>query len=135
MRAVEDEAGLPHGTARHHFGSQRGLLLAMVERLLELDLPRPGETVHDQVTRWLGPELGYTRARYELTVAAFHDSELASMLVTGRDRLIRLLVDDGVPERRAVQAATAIDGLILDAVLRGTPEPWVDLAEVLDGLR
>lgn len=133
MRGVEDEAGVPHGTARHHFANQRGLIKAMVRHLLEADSPAEGESPLDQMARWLGEGVGWTRARYELMVASFHDDELAGELITARDQLIGILVARGIDRVTAASLGAAMDGLVLDAILRrrGTEA----LAEIPDWIR
>lgn len=126
MRGVEDEAGVPHGSARHHFGNQHGLVLAMVRHLLAGDLPEPGESLEEQFARWLGAEAGRTRARYELTVASFHDPALAAELVRGRERLVAVLCERGPTREEAALLTAALDGLVLDALLRRRPPESVD---------
>lgn len=118
MRGVEDEAGVPHGSARHYFANQRGLIVEVVRHLLDGDLPRPGETPKQQVARWLGPESGRTRARYELIIASFHDPDLAVELVRGRDRFVAILIERGMTSSDAAELVAALDGLVLDALLR-----------------
>ncbi|GAB19229.1 putative TetR family transcriptional regulator [Gordonia effusa NBRC 100432] len=118
MRGAEDAAGVPHGTARHHFNNQNGLVAAMVEHLLAIDTPAEGESVQQQVDRWLGTEADFTRARYELMVAAFHDSVLADKLTQSRDRLLSVLVHRGHDPSAAHHMGVALDGLVLDALLR-----------------
>ncbi|TQF67204.1 TetR/AcrR family transcriptional regulator [Rhodococcus spelaei] len=132
MRGVEDEAGVPHGTARHHFANQRGLVLRMVRHLLDGDLPSPGETPHQQTARWLDVEAGRTRARYELIVASFHDDELATELVHGRDRLVAVLCERGLTKADAAQLAAALDGMVLDALLRRLPPESVDPQRIIN---
>lgn len=132
MRGVEDEAGAPHGTARHHFGNQRGLIVHMVRHLLEGDLPAPDESPRQQVMRWLGAEVGRTRARYELVVASFHDAELAAELVRGRDRLVGVLCERGLTYADAAELVAALDGMVLDALLRRLPPDAVDPQHVID---
>ncbi len=124
MRGVEDEAGVPHGSARHYFENARGLIVEVVRHLLDGDLPRPGETPKQQVARWLGgPESGRTRARYELIIASFHDPDLAVELVRGRDRFVDILVERGMTSSDATELVAALDGLVLDALLcRQAPE-------------
>lgn len=135
MRGVEDEAGVPHGTARHHFTNQRGLVLEMVRHLLAGDLPSAGETPSRQVARWLDTEAGRTRARYELVVASFHDTELAAELVRGRDRLVSVLCEQGLPHPDAAQLAAALDGQLLDALLRRLGPEAVDAQRIIDRFR
>lgn len=118
-RRVEDAAGVPHGSVRHHFVDQRGLVTAMVHRLVELDGPRDGEQPADQIRRWLGDDLSRTRARYELIVASMHDDDLAAEMVRGRDAFVASIVAVGLPETEARELVAALDGHVLDAVLRG----------------
>lgn len=135
MRGVEDEAGVPHGSARHHFTNQRGLVLEMVRHLLDGDLPSADEAPQQQIARWLDSEAGRTRARYELVVASFHDAELAAELVRGRDRLIAVLCDGGLTLSDAAELATALDGMVLDALLRRLPAHSVDPQHLIDRFR
>ena len=65
-RATEDAAGLPHGSVRHHFGDQAGMVAALFDRLAE----REGGPIEGDVAaaleHWLGPGRPLTMARYEL---------------------------------------------------------------------
>lgn len=135
MRGVEDEAGVPHGSARHHFTNQRGLVLEMVRHLLESDLPSADETPSQQIARWLDSEAGRTRARYELVVASFHDAELAEELIRGRDRLVAILCERGLTLSDAAALAAALDGMVLDALLRRLPSHSVDPQRLIDRFR
>ncbi|OLT36781.1 TetR family transcriptional regulator [Rhodococcus sp. CUA-806] len=126
MRGVEDEAEVPHGTARHYFSSQRGLMLAVVHHLLGGDQPRPGEQPREQIARWLGPEVNRTKARYELIVASFHDDELAQELSKARDQFVGALIDLGIEPRNADEMVVSLDGLTLDALLRRLPPDTVN---------
>nr|WP_095971027.1 TetR/AcrR family transcriptional regulator [Rhodococcus erythropolis] len=132
MRGVEDEAGMPHGSARHYFANQRGLISEVVQHLLDGDLPRPGETPKQQVARWLGPESSRTRARYELVVASFHDPDLAVELVRGRDRFVDILVERGMTSSDATELVAALDGLVLDALLRRQEPETVDPERIFE---
>ncbi|MFB9782501.1 TetR/AcrR family transcriptional regulator [Rhodococcus baikonurensis] len=132
MRGVEDEAGMPHGSARHYFANQRGLISEVVQHLLDGDLPRPGETPTQQVARWLGPESSRTRARYELVVASFHDPDLAVELVRGRDRFVDILVERGMTSSDATELVAALDGLVLDALLRRQEPETVDPERIFE---
>ncbi|OYD60876.1 TetR/AcrR family transcriptional regulator [Rhodococcus sp. OK302] len=135
MRGVEDEAGVPHGSARHYFANQQGLVLDMVRHLLSGDLPRPGETPRQQIARWLGPESARTRARYELIIASFHDAALAAELVLGRDRFVDGLIELGMPSDDATELVAALDGLALDALLRRRVPETVDPERIIDRFR
>ncbi len=118
MRGVEDWADVPHGSARHYFANQCGLVLGVVHHLLDGDLPPPGETPGQQISRWLGPESKRTQARYDLVIASFHDAELATELVRGRDRLLVVLIERGMTSLDSADLIAALDGLVLDALLR-----------------
>lgn len=122
-RATESEAGLPHGSVRHHLGGIDGLLDAMVEHLLRAEMERavvdPEATVRD----WLGPHRDRTQARYELTTQAFRNPELRDSLVAARDRVIADVATGlGIPSSRAAVLILALDGLVLDALLRGNTD-------------
>ncbi|MDP0400155.1 TetR/AcrR family transcriptional regulator [Tsukamurella strandjordii] len=118
LRGAEDEAGVPHGTARHYFTNKQGLVVAMLRHMLDLDLPQIGESPVDQVRRLLGPNVALTRARYEFVVASFHDPALSAELVRGRERLVRMFVERGLSEEISVSLIAAVDGHILDCILR-----------------
>ncbi|MEO9327979.1 TetR/AcrR family transcriptional regulator [Gordonia aurantiaca] len=117
-RAVEDAAGVPHGSIRHHFGGRAGFLAALVEHVFTLDVPASGESPRDAIVRWLGPDRTRTRARYELLLLATRDDELRARMVAGRDRFVTRLVDAGMAASAAQQLVAALDGLVLDALLR-----------------
>lgn len=119
IRAVEDAANVPHGTLRHHFGGYEGFVTAIVERLLESDLPAPGETPAETITRWLGPQRDVTRARFELALLATRDPALATRFTATREGLVSLMASAlGVPQADAHELLVSLDGLILDALLR-----------------
>ena len=41
VRAIEAQAGVPHGSVRHHFGDRSGLILGLVDDLLARDRDCP----------------------------------------------------------------------------------------------
>lgn len=118
-RAAEDAAGVPHGSVRHHFRHHAGFLAALVEHLYALDSPTAGETFDDTVRRWLGSERTRTRARYELALLATHDPGFREPFVAGRERYVAGLAATGLPRDAAARAVAMIDGLVLDAMIRG----------------
>ncbi|WP_074853919.1 TetR/AcrR family transcriptional regulator [Gordonia westfalica] len=117
-RAVEDASGVPHGSIRHHFGGQDGFLGALVEHVFVRDVPVDGESTHDVMARWLGAGRVRTRARYELMLMATRDEDMRVRMVAGRDRFVERLVDRGMLRTDARQLVAALDGLVLDALLR-----------------
>ncbi|MCG7635185.1 AcrR family transcriptional regulator [Gordonia terrae] len=117
-RAVEDAAGVPHGSVRHHFGGLSGFLAALVEHVFTADRAADGESTREVIARWLGTDRIRTRARYELMLLATRDEELRRAMVGHRDRYVEALVDGGLPRTEARQLVAALDGLVLDALLR-----------------
>ena len=133
VRAVEEAAGVPHGSVRHHFGSRAGLVAALVDDLVAHDQARAAESPAAMVERLLGPERTRTTARYELFLLAMRDPALRAHIVRARDLLVatvqsRLVaaesnpaagVTSGTPADRARALVAALDGVILDGLLRG----------------
>lgn len=128
-RATEDAAGLPHGSMRHHFVNQRGYLQALTEYLLGLDAPRPGELPTQTVHRWLTDDPIATRARYELTLLGIREARIGTLIVEARDSYVDLLVERGVRLPLARLLIAALDGAVLDGMLRH--DGGADLAPLL----
>lgn len=143
LRAVEDAAGVPHGSIRHHFGDRRGLLVAVFDHLEQLesaptstpdsddpqaaDTPddrsgHPLETITGLIQHWLGPGRTVTLARYELFLLAARDPALRAPLVRARERFVHRAALVVGPER-APAVVAAIDGVVLDALVRGDADP------------
>lgn len=130
LRAVENAAEMPHGSVRHHFGGLDGLRRALVDGLIELEAPRiPDEDPTTVVRRWLDPETGTARARYQLMLLACGEPALRDAFLVGREVFVSRLVEVGVPRREAGPLLAMLDGLVLDALLRGQQapqlEPWL----------
>ncbi|MBJ7331119.1 MAG: TetR family transcriptional regulator [Solirubrobacteraceae bacterium] len=121
VRAVEEAAGVPHGSVRHHFGGQRGLLLALFDHLERVERPADGG-LPAAVAQWLGPGRTVALARYELFLLAARDAELRAPLVAARERFVAQVATTMGAER-APSVLAAIDGLLLDALVRGEQDP------------
>ena len=121
VRAVEDAAGVPHGSVRHHFGDRGGLVRALFDHLAERE---GGVAVNppEAFAHWLGAGRTLTLARYELFLMAARDPTLRAPLVAARDRFVALAAERVGPEA-APAAVAAIDGLVLDALVRGERDP------------
>lgn len=121
VRASENAAGLPHGSVRHHFGDRAGMVAALLDRLADLEgIPAEGGTMA-ALEYWLGPGRTLTLARYELFLMAARDPALRAPLVRARERFVAVAAQ----QMSATSAATivaAVDGLILDSLIRGTHE-------------
>ncbi|MCV7381752.1 TetR family transcriptional regulator [Mycobacterium alsense] len=142
---VDRRAGVPDGTTSFYFRTRSALLRAVAERLAELDLAslqsvadgsggrrrsarRPSPSRLSQVVIQAGsePQLSRTKARYELTMQATRDAELAAILQQAtdgftklhREILVQLMphgadLDPAVVEDLSNITLTFINGLLL----------------------
>lgn len=143
-RAVDAAAGLPAGSTSYYFRSRGALVAGCVERLLERDLAHDvpaAEAAAAGGVAALAPALTAiavgmattertrTLARYELSLAAVRDAELAAALVRGGDTIRRrgaqLLARAGAadPATAAEELAAVLDGLVFTALVRGPADP------------
>jgi AcrR family transcriptional regulator len=131
VRAAEDAAGLPHGSVRHHFGDRAGLVRALFDHLAEREgaaVPAgdnggdPAAAIAAAIGHRLGPGRTLTLARYELFLLAARDPALRPPLVAARDRFVALAAAR-VGAEAAPAVVAAIDGLVLDALVRGERDP------------
>lgn len=123
LRAVEDAALVPHGSVRHHFGDRAGMVAALFDRLAEREgASVAGATMSAALEQWLGPGRPLTLARYELFLMAARDPSLRAPLVRARDRFVALAAERfGAASAPALVGA--LDGLVLDALVRGDHDP------------
>jgi AcrR family transcriptional regulator len=132
VRSAEGEAGLPHGSVRHHFGGLDGLVDAMVDHLLRAEMESALAHPHETLRDWLGPHRVRTQARYELMTQAFRAPRLRDALVAARERVIADVASGaGLPRDRAALLVVALDGLVLDALLRGADDLPAGALEML----
>jgi AcrR family transcriptional regulator len=129
VRAAEDAAALPHGSVRHHFGDRAGLVRALFDRLADREAPiaggetsSPTAAVAAALRHWLGPGRTVTLARYELFLMAARDPALRPPLVQARERFVALAARR-VGNEAAPAVVAALDGLVLDALVRGEHDP------------
>jgi len=145
-RAVEAEAGLPHGSTTYYFKTRQHLIDAAVEHLMVVDheavdwiaheiamvlAEGRGELDHDRlaggITAWIRQRPELQLARYELTLAGSRRAEVRERMRAGRETFVRMLVPIVVavgspdPERDASALLAMLDGLILNE-LTGRPE-------------
>jgi AcrR family transcriptional regulator len=164
-RAVEAEAGLPHGSTTYYFRSRQQLIDAAVEHLMVVDheavdwiaheiamvlAEGRGELDHERlaagVTGWIRARPELQLARYELTLAGARRPEIRERMRAGRETFVRLLIPIVVaagspePERDASALLAMLDGLILNE-LTGRPdghEPTITglaLRRILEAIR
>lgn len=132
VRAAEDRAGVPHGSVRHHLGSFRGLVLALPGHLATVEGAAIGEGAAAAVAHWTGPGRVVALARYELVLLAARDDELRAAMLAGRERFVALAAERVGPGPAAQALVAALDGVVLDALLRGRADPEV-VAAALGG--
>jgi DNA-binding transcriptional regulator YbjK len=160
---VDRKADVPDGTTSFYFRTRSALLHAVAERLAELDLGslqsiadaggaadsdggNPSPSLLSQVVIQAGsePQLSHTKARYELTMQAARDPELAAILQQAtdgftklhREILIQLMprgaeLESAVVEDLSNVTLTFINGLLL-RLAHG--DRIVDSPEQLDGI-
>lgn len=159
-RAVADRAGMRLSLVHYHFGSKRGLLLAVLEDLNERLLRRQQEMFSDGrpfADQWrtacdyLREDLasGYVRVLWELWAAGLADPELAEhWRATQRrwralieERLERLQADLGVELPLPPRALATLIGNLFEGaeteILAGVPEdeaPHLEALEACGGL-
>lgn len=122
VRATQDAAGLPHGSVRHHFGGRPGMVAALFDHLAEREgLPVEGD-VAEALEHLLGPGRTLTLARYELFIMAARDPTLRAPLVRARERFVAAAAE-WVGGAAAPAVVAALDGLVLDALVRGEHHP------------
>lgn len=124
VRAVQEAAGLPHGSVRHHFGDRAGLLTALFDHLALREGAGVtfGSDPAADLARLVGPGRTLTLARYELFLLAARDPSLRAPLVAARERFVASAAERVGPEAAPAFVA-ALDGLVLDALVRGTDDP------------
>lgn len=122
VRAIEDAAGLPHGSVRHHFGHRLGLVKALFDHLAQREGVAAAGDAASALEHWLGPGRFLTLARYELFLMAARDPTLRAPLVRARERFVAAAAQR-VGAASAPAVVAALDGLVLDALVRGTHDP------------
>lgn len=122
VRLTEDSAALPHGSVRHHFGGRAGMVAELFDRLAEREgAPLEGE-ITAAIEHWLGHGRTLTMARYELFLMAARDGALRAPLIRARDRFVASAAAR-VGAAAAPTVVAALDGLVLDALVRGGHDP------------
>jgi len=121
LRAVERAAGLPHGSVRHHFGDRAGLIGELFDHLAARE-GGPFPSAPAAMEHWLGPGRNLTLARYELFLLAAREASLRDPLVRARDRFVAA-ISGLVGADEAATIVAALDGVVLDALVRGDDDP------------
>ena len=130
VRAAEERASLPHGSLRHHFDDRHRFVVSLVDHAAAVEgAALANADPADAVRHWIGPGRNVALARFELALLAARDPDVRGAYLAARDRFIER-AGGGVTGRRLV---LAVDGLVLDALVRGHVDPE-DLLEELAAL-
>jgi AcrR family transcriptional regulator len=122
VRATEAAAGLPHGSVRHHFGDRAGLVAALFDHLAQREGAAGADDPAAALAHWVGPGRTLALARYELFLLAARDPALRPPLVRARDAFVAAATQR-VGADAAPAVVAALDGLVLDALVRGDDDP------------
>lgn len=137
-RAVESEAGVPHGSTTYHFGTRYDLIAAVIEHMHDLDRRNTEPIAHqltlmladrsreldleaviDAAIDWVESNPQLQLARYELQLAGARDPELKRMMTecsaTFRRIIEPIVVAAGSkrPQHHAQMVQAMLDGLLM----------------------
>jgi DNA-binding transcriptional regulator YbjK len=145
-RAVELEAGVPHGSTTYYFGTRHDLLVALmaymaergqkamepITRGLALSLadrskPVDLDSIADALVAWIDSAAEMELARYELQVTAARDPEMKQLMTDNCDVFRRMCEPIVIacgsqdPERDSHVVQAAVDGWMFDRLTHSTP--------------
>lgn len=145
-RAVEVEAGVPHGSTTYYFGTRHDLLVALmvyirergqramepIARGLALTLadrskPVDLDAIASALIAWLDADAEIELARYELQVTAARDPEMKQLMTENCD-VFRQMCEPIViacgskdPKRDSHVVQAAVDGWMFDRLTHSDP--------------
>lgn len=136
-RAVEAEAGVPHGSTTYYFGTRHDLVTALMKyiadrgakqaepigRALSLMLadrskPVDIDVISDSLIAWIDSEAEMELVRYELQIAGARDPEMKALMTEVCSRFAQMCEPIAIacgsrnPKRDAKVLQAAIDGLM-----------------------
>jgi DNA-binding transcriptional regulator YbjK len=147
-RAVEAEAGVPHGSVTYYFGNRDGLLAAAVERMRQHDADRVAAMAQQLVMAFATAGLDAVidavaeggaalfeedpvpmQARYELLLAGSRDPAIGALMhectkvfwELARPVVIAAGSEDPDGDARIIMGM--LDGLYFDALTKGAHDP------------
>ncbi|WP_051467529.1 TetR/AcrR family transcriptional regulator [Actinomadura oligospora] len=147
-RAVQEAAGLPHGSVTYYFKTRDMLILAVVDRMIEIDKERSGPAAHELLraiaTRsdapdydriaellrgWWSESRELLLARFELELAGAREPLIRDAMARCRAEfrqlaeLIALAAGSEDARFDAEVVTKLIDGLMFDFVTRAPQDP------------
>jgi DNA-binding transcriptional regulator YbjK len=145
-RAVETEAGVPHGSTTYYFGTRHDLLVALmaymsergrreiepIARGLALTLadrskPVDLDAIASALIAWLDASSEMELARYELQITAARDPEMKQLMTEHCDVFRRMCEPIVIacgsqdPERDSHVVQAAVDGWMFDRLTHSAP--------------
>lgn len=145
-RAVEIEAGVPHGSTTYYFGTRHDLLVALmtymrergqremepIARGLALSLadrskPVDIDSIADAIVFWIDGSSELELARYELQVTAARDPEMKQLMTDNCEVFVQMCMPIVIacgskdPERDAHVLQAALDGWLFDRLTHSDP--------------
>lgn len=159
-RAVETQAGVPHGSVTYYFGNREGLLAAAVERMRELDEDRVAAMAQQLVMAFAtsGADAAIDavaegaaamfeadpvpmQARYEMLLAGSRDEPIGQLMrectriFWELAKPVAIAAGSTDPDGDARIIMAMIDGLYFDALTKGEPDPAVLRRGIRQALR
>ncbi len=143
-RAVQDAAGLPHGSVTYYFKTRDQLVLAVVDRIVDIDRDRARPVIREALRNltaqaepdysslasllraWWTDSRQLLLARYELDLAGSRDLSIREAMrrcgAEFRDlaELVALKAGSSDPAFDAQVITSLVDGLMFDFVTRKT---------------
>lgn len=146
-RAIETEAGLPHGSTTYYFGTRHDLLVALMAYMAErggralepiakqltlqlADRSRPFDIagLAQAMVAWIDSEAHVELARYELQVTAARDPEMKQLMTqnchTFQELTLPIVIACGSkqPELDAELVQAAVDGWMFQRLTTTDPD-------------
>lgn len=147
-RAVQEEAGLPNGSVTYYFKTRDQLVLAVVDRMTDLDRVYAGQVTHELMratavrpividyahlatfmSRWWTEGRAVQLARLELEIAGTREPVLHEAMIRCQAEfrsfaeLIALSLGSSNPDLDGQVMLSFLDGLLFDFVTRDAVEP------------
>jgi DNA-binding transcriptional regulator YbjK len=155
-RAVEAEAGVPHGSTTYYFGTRHDLIVALVEHLRDkgraevepvargvtmmlADRSKPIDIaqIAEGVVTWFDSQSEMELARYELQIAGARDPDLKTLMTECSATFVQMCepivmaVGSKNPPADARMLQAALDGWLIDRLTHDDPK----IETITDGLR
>jgi DNA-binding transcriptional regulator YbjK len=155
-RAVEAEAGVPHGSTTYYFGTRQDLIVALIEHLRDkgraevepiargvtmmlADRSKPVDIalIAEGIVNWFDSQAEMELARFELQIAGARDPELKALMTECSRTFVQMCEPVVIacgsknPPADARMLQSALDGWLIDRLTHEDPQ----IETITDGLR